>query len=195
MVDIRRAGKADEGRIKLKLPNYATPFNYITQNDAFDDAISKLDHSLHDELDDMTHNALQAISGDSPYYHIATAIHQALIPFGGYTPGPTNPFATVDWVSSQIVAANFKRAWGTANPNTWVYLDSALVGAGDYNGDTGFTEAPAVCISNYYGTGVPKNSYHGWEIYYSSLTKDHFYVSHSTYGMHNARCYWMAIGV
>lgn len=194
MVDIRRAGKADNGRIKLKLPNYSAPFNYINQNDAFDTAISKLDAAIKDELNAKTHNSLQAISGDSPYYHIAIAIYQALVPYGGYTPGSGNPFATVDWVGSQITSSNFKRAWGTANPDTWVYLDSAHVGSGYYNGDTGFAEIPAVCISNYYGTGQTNNHHHGWVIGYSSLTKDHFYISRSNYGIHNPRCYWFAVG-
>jgi len=197
MVDIRRFGKADSGRVKLTLPNYSLPLNFIAQNDALDTAISKLDHAIVNELDAKTHNSLQSINGDSPYYHIATAVYQALIPYGGYSPGSGNPFSTVDWVSAQISSANVKRAWGTANPNTFVNFVAGSVGSGSYNGDWGsgvFSQVPGICVSNWEGSAQSNSHSHGWQIQYGSLTTSGFSISRSNSYMAAPRCFWLAVG-
>ena len=165
-MDIRRFAKADSGRMKLKLPSYSSPFRYILEHDQLDVGITKLDHAVKTELDNKTHNSLVSISGDSPYYHIATAVYQALISYGGYTPGSTNPFATVDWVSNQIAAANPKRAYGTVNPASWIYFNTGTIGSGSYYGDTGFINTPAFFLSCYYASGQSNTEHHGWYLQY-----------------------------
>ena len=196
MVDIRRFAKADSGRMKLKLPDYSSPFQYILEHDQVDTGITKLDHAIKTQLDNKIHNSLASIQGDSPYYHVATAVYQALTPFGGYTPGPTNPFATTDWVNNQIAAADAKRAWGEIIPNSYIYFNTGTIGgSGSYNGDTGFVNTPAFFLSCKYASGQTNTEHHGWQLEYSGLTKDQVYVNKTASNMPDPQGYWMAAGL
>lgn len=197
MSDVRRFGKSDSGRMKLILPDYSAPLRFLTQNDALDVAISKLDHAIYDELAAKTHNSLQSINGDSPYYHIAQNIYEALIPYGGYTPSAANPFATVDWTNSLFVAQAMKTAYGTVYNTAIVYLDSGTVSYGEYyaGSDSGFTAAKI--IISFRGTdSESKTHHHNTNFSWSwILTGKRFTVSIYQYraGM-TQPLLWLAVG-
>lgn len=96
----------------------------------------------------VRHNELLDIYGDTPYYHVATDIYQALIPYGGYTPSAANPFPTVDWVQFEIDAGRSKAAYGRGG--TGGFTVNNFLGTnsnGTYSGDFAFSAAPKVIVA------------------------------------------------
>jgi len=153
MADERRFAAMKDGRGKLVLPNYSSPFRFILQYDALDTAISKLDHALYDK----DHNDLQNIYGDSPYYHVALDIYNALI--NANSPDATNYFATMNDLSAQV-----STAWGYgASTGFTVNTENGTNTNGTYLGDSGF-QYPKIIVAprNIYVSTDSSTSYVTW---------------------------------
>lgn len=66
--------------------------------------------------------------------------------------------------------------------------------SGSYHGDTGFTQMPAIIISNFNGYGQANTDHHGWEVSYENWSNTGFDVRGSAYGMLAPILYWLAVG-
>jgi len=157
MADERRFAAMKDGRGKLVLPNYSSPFRFILQYDALDTAISKLDHALYDK----DHNDLQNIYGDSPYYHVALDIYNALT--NANSPDATNYFATIDDLSSSVLSS-----WGYgASTGFTVNTQNGTNTNGTYLGDSGPTfQSPKIIVAprNIYVTTDDSTSFVTWAL-------------------------------
>ena len=138
-------------------PSYTpeTSGHFIGVTDAVAMAIGKLDAALH------AHR-----KGSLEDYHVAQAIYQALIAYGGYAPSSANPFATKDYANAAAVAGALKMAWGFTGfysysvPAFSVNLSAGVSGNGTYNGNSGFTAVPKIIIAPKYTSYYCCNS--GW---------------------------------
>jgi hypothetical protein len=127
------------------LPDYSTytPGRYIAVGDSLRNATGKIDAALY---------AHAGLRGPSPVvgeeYHANKNQSDAWDDYGGYSPDATNPFATVDWVASQITSANIAMASGDSSDSWYAYLD--------YNDPGG--PVPAIVNGTFYYTPA-KNAF------------------------------------
>jgi hypothetical protein len=148
---------------------------------------------------DFEHNKILNLFGDSPYYHVAENIYQALRAYGGYTPSFSNPIATEDYVDALLAASTYKRAWGYTGIYDIIGTRpiNTLVGTswnGSYYGDTGFSKPPSVIVGERAGLTWTSSTNHGHIVYPINVTANGFDIWNSSW--HGCtQDNWMCVGV